>query len=53
VHGFTENQLLGAFLAVLVVLLAARAMAELSRRLKQPEVLGELLGGFVIGPSVL
>ncbi len=52
-HGFTENQLLGAFLAVLVVLLAARAMAELSRRLKQPEVLGELLGGFVIGPSVL
>ena len=51
--GFTENQLLGAFLAVLVVLLAARGMAEISRRLKQPEVLGELLGGFIIGPSVL
>ncbi len=52
-HGFTENQLLGAFLAILAVLLAARGTAELSRRLKQPEVLGELLGGFVIGPSVL
>ncbi len=52
-HAFTENQLLGAFLAVLVVLLAARGTAELSRRLKQPEVLGELLGGFIIGPSVL
>ena len=52
-NGFTEHQLLGAFLAVLVVLLAARGMAEISRRLRQPEVLGELLGGFIIGPSVL
>ena len=52
-QAFTENQLLGAFLAVLVVLLAARGTAELCRRLKQPEVLGELLGGFIIGPSIL
>ena len=52
-HGFSEHQLLGAFLAIAVVLLAARGMAELSRRLGQPEVLGELLGGFLIGPSVL
>ena len=52
-HAFTENQLLGAFLAVMVVLLAARGTAEVSRRLSQPEVLGELLGGFIIGPSVL
>ena len=40
-------------MAVLVVLLAARGTAELCRRLGQPEVLGELLGGFIIGPSVL
>ena len=40
-------------MTVLVVLLAARGTAELSRRLGQPEVLGELLGGFIIGPSVL
>ena len=52
-HGFSEHQLLGAFLAIAVVLLAARGMAEVSRRLGQPEVLGELLGGFLIGPSVL
>ena len=52
-HAFSEHQLLGAFLAIAVVLLAARGMAELSRRLGQPEVLGELLGGFLIGPSVL
>ncbi len=52
-HGFSEHQLLGAFLAIAVVLLAARGMAELCRKLGQPEVLGELLGGFLIGPSVL
>ena len=52
-HGFSENQLLGAFLAIAVVLLVTRGMAELCRRIGQPEVLGELLGGFLIGPSVL
>ncbi len=52
-HGFSEHELLGAFLAIAVVLLVTRGMAEVSRRLGQPEVLGELLGGFVIGPSVL
>ena len=52
-QGFTEHQLLGAFLAIALVLLAARSMAELCRRFGQPEVLGDLLGGFVIGPSVL
>src|SRR5579875_3175641 len=52
-HGFTENQLLGAFLAIALVLLVARGMAEICRKLGQPEVLGELLGGFLIGPSVL
>lgn len=52
-HGFSEHQLLGAFLAIAVVLLVTRSMAEVSRRLGQPEVLGELLGGFLIGPSIL
>ena len=51
--GFSEHQLLGAFLAIAVVLLVARGMAELCRRIGQPEVLGELLGGFLIGPSIL
>ncbi len=52
-HGFTEHELLGTFLAVAALLFAARGMAELTRRLGQPEVLGELLGGFLIGPSIL
>ncbi len=52
-HGYSEHQLIGAFLAIAVMLLVTRGMADLSRRLDQPEVLGELLGGFFIGPSVL
>ncbi len=52
-HGLTEDQLLLSFLAIAILLFAARATAEMARRLGQPEVLGELLGGFLIGPSVL
>ena len=52
-HGFTEHELLFTFLATAILLLVARGMAEVARRLGQPEVLGELLGGFLIGPSVL
>jgi Kef-type K+ transport system membrane component KefB/nucleotide-binding universal stress UspA family protein len=52
-HGLTEQQILLSLLAFALLLLATRAAAELARRLGQPEVLGELLGGFLIGPSVL
>lgn len=51
--GLTEQQLLLAFLAICVILLVGRGSAEIARRFKQAEVLGELIGGFLIGPSVL
>lgn len=51
--GLTEEQLLLALLAICVILLVGRGSAEVARRFKQAEVLGELLGGFLIGPSVL
>lgn len=41
------------FLALLIVLLAARVFAELAARLKTPSVIGELLAGVVLGPSLL
>jgi Kef-type K+ transport system membrane component KefB len=40
-------------LELLVVLLAARVAAEIAERLRQPAVLGEILMGILIGPSVL
>lgn len=36
-----------------VILFTARVLGELAQRLGQPPVLGELLGGLVLGPSVL
>lgn len=40
------------FLHLLVVLLVARAFAEIAIRLKSPSVIGELFAGIVIGPSI-
>lgn len=42
------------FLAhLLLILLTARVLAELATRLKTPSVIGELLAGVVLGPSLL
>lgn len=49
----TEQQLLYALVAIVTILVMGRGTAEIARRLRQPEVLGELIGGFVLGPSVL
>ncbi|MFN1222387.1 hypothetical protein ACKYQE_13945, partial [Enterococcus faecium] len=35
------------------ILLVGRGTAEIAKRFNQPEVLGELLGGFLIGPSII
>jgi Kef-type K+ transport system membrane component KefB len=40
-------------LQVSVLLLAARAMGEAAQRLGQPAVVGEILAGIVLGPSLL
>ncbi|MGH2447642.1 MAG: cation:proton antiporter, partial [Chloroflexota bacterium] len=49
----TETQLLSGLVAIAVILIVGRGSAEAARLVKQPEVLGELIGGFVLGPSVL
>ncbi len=41
------------FLILLVILLTARVFAELAARLNAPSVIGELLAGVVLGPSLL
>ena len=52
-HSLSEEQILLSLLAFALLLLATRTVAEVARRFGQPEVLGELLGGFLIGPSVM
>lgn len=47
----TENAAL--LLALFTILASAKLMAELFERLKQPAVVGEILAGVIIGPSLL
>ncbi len=38
---------------ILVVLVAAKLAAEIAERIKVPRVVGEIVAGMLIGPSVL
>ena len=40
-------------LALFIALLAAKLMAELFERLRQPAVVGEILAGIIVGPALL
>ena len=41
------------FVSVVIILVAARLLGELFQRIKQPTLVGELLAGVIIGPSIL
>ncbi|MEP7010696.1 MAG: cation:proton antiporter [Acidobacteriota bacterium] len=47
------NTLLHVLLALAVVLITARAVGALFRRLGQPPVIGEVIAGILLGPSLL
>jgi Kef-type K+ transport system membrane component KefB len=49
----TEHQLTLFWLQLLVLLVTARGLGALARRIGQPPVIGELTAGLVLGPSVL
>lgn len=51
-QSLTEHQVLLGLIALAVIILLARAAGEIARRFDQPEVLGQLLAGFLLGPSV-
>src|SRR5690348_174356 len=40
-------------LSMLIVFVSAKLMAEVAERLNQPGIVGEILAGVIIGPSVL
>lgn len=49
----TPHEIAMFFLALGVMLLAALALGELARLARQPAVLGEILAGVLLGPTVL
>jgi Kef-type K+ transport system membrane component KefB len=47
------EEILHFLIIVSVVLIASRLLGELFRKLKQPVVVGEILAGIIIGPSLI
>lgn len=47
------HEFLNFILALVIIIVAAKASGYLSTRLRQPSVLGELLAGLILGPTVL
>lgn len=50
---FAAGAPLDVMLGLFVLFIGAKAGEEVARRLGQPAVVGELLGGFLVGPGVL
>jgi Kef-type K+ transport system membrane component KefB/mannitol/fructose-specific phosphotransferase system IIA component (Ntr-type) len=49
----TPHELTVMFLALGTLLLSARVLGEVAKRLNQPAVLGEILAGVLLGPTIL
>ncbi|MEZ4641780.1 MAG: cation:proton antiporter [Chloroflexota bacterium] len=47
------NDFLNLLLTLIIIIVAAKASGYLSTRFKQPSVLGELLAGVILGPTML
>jgi Kef-type K+ transport system membrane component KefB/mannitol/fructose-specific phosphotransferase system IIA component (Ntr-type) len=53
VETLSHHELMVFFLSLGVLLFSARGLGELARRYHQPAVLGELVAGILLGPTVL
>ncbi|MBM3943793.1 MAG: cation:proton antiporter [SAR202 cluster bacterium] len=53
IPGVQHNALLHVLLALIVIIVTARLVGLVFRYLRQPQVMGEVLGGIILGPSVL
>mgnify|MGYP001216273540 CR=1 FL=1 len=52
-QGLNHHQIVVMFLALGMLLGVSRILGELANRFRQPAVLGELLAGVLLGPTVL
>lgn len=48
-----SEEVLGFLIIVSIILIASRLLGEICRKFKQPVVVGEILAGIIIGPSLL
>lgn len=49
--GVSEHLLARVFLAIAIVIAVARLTGAIARRLRQPAVVGEIIGGILLGPT--
>jgi Kef-type K+ transport system membrane component KefB len=49
----SQSELLNLLLQLGIMLIAGRIMAEAARKLKQPAVVGEIMAGILLGPTIL
>src|SRR5690606_17265344 len=49
----THHDVLLLLVQLALLLFAARAFGEIAQRLKQPSVVGEIMAGIILGPSLL
>jgi len=48
-----HKEVINLLLQLATMLIMARIFAEIARKLKQPAVVGEIIAGIIIGPSIL
>jgi len=48
-----QQELMGLLIQLAIMLLAGRMLAEAARKLNQPAVVGEILAGILLGPTIL
>ena len=51
--GFEHGDLIRFFLSLAILIGTARILGEIAEKLKQPAILGELMAGIFLGPSIL
>jgi Kef-type K+ transport system membrane component KefB len=49
----SQNELLNLLIQLGIMLVASRVLAEIARRFKQPAVVGEIVAGILLGPTIL
>src|SRR5215471_16112058 len=53
VSKLSSDEVLSFLIIVSVILISARILGEIFRKFKQPAVIGEILAGIILGPSLL
>ena len=53
VSKLNSDEVLNFLIIVSVILITARILGEICRKFKQPAVIGEILAGIILGPSLL